>query len=244
VGDGGIAAGSGTISVTNGGTAVTFGSSQSGLQGKYLVMVGDSTNGFYLVTSGSGTSWTIATAYGGTTLSASSAGWSYLAAETHNQTAIVGTTNSAHQAMDSTFPSNTTSSQINAITNASTASPSVLTISGGDITTNDIVQVYDVQGMSGVNGMWVANPASATSVTLLGSTGTGSYLYGGYVTKLSVMKFQATFGPSSGNWTTGWYEWAIINGTSTNKIMLNRKVFNGGVKSGGSTSLQVGIGLG
>lgn len=242
VGDGGITAGTGTISVTNAGTTVTFGSSQTGLQGKYLTMVGDSTSGFYLVISGSGTSWTIATPYGGTTLSASSAGWSYLLAETHGQTSLAGSSNVAHQIMDSTFPSNQTSAQLNAISGATAASPSVLTISGGDISTNDIVQVYDVQGLTGVNGMFVANPASSTSVTLLGSTGSGSYLYGGTVTRRSVLKAQATFGPSVANFT--WNEWALFNGVSGNQIMLNRKVASLGTKSGGSTSLQVGIGLG
>jgi hypothetical protein len=90
--------------------------------------------------------------------------------------------------------------------------------------------------------MFVANPASSPSVTLLGSSGNGSWTYGGIVTKLSVMKFQATFGPSSANFA--WWEWGLTNGTGSNKLFLNRKVFNGGTKSGGNTSLQVAIGIG
>jgi hypothetical protein len=244
VGDAGITAGTGTISVSNAGTAVTFGSSQTGLIGKYLVMVGDSTGGLYLVIAGSGTSWTIATGYGGTTLAASSAGWSSFQSESHSQTALSGSTNTAHQIMDSTFPSNPTSAQFNAITGATAASPSVLTISGGDISTNDIVQVFEVNGLTGVNGMFVANPASASSVTLLGSTGTGSYTNGGIVTRRTVAKFQATFGPGAAQWSTGLLEWAITNGTGGNQIFMNRKCANMGVKTSGTTSLQVAIGVG
>lgn len=241
VGDGGITAGSGTVSITSGGTALTFGTSQSGLQGKYITIVGDTSNGLYIIASGSGTSWTLATPYGSSG-NASGASWSYLTAESHSQTALVAGGNIAHQIMDSTFPANPTSANFNVISGATAASPVVLTISGGDIGTNDIVQVYEVAGLVGANGMFVANPASSTSVTLLGSTGTGSYTYGGLVTKRSVAKFQATFGPSSGNFA--WWEWSIMNGTGGNQIMFNRKVASLGVKTGGSTSLQVGIGIG
>ena len=62
-----ITPGSGTANVTNGSTAVTFSTSQSGLTGSYLMFNGDSTSGIYQVASGSGTSWTLASAYGGTT---------------------------------------------------------------------------------------------------------------------------------------------------------------------------------
>jgi hypothetical protein len=240
VGDGGITSGSGTVSVTNGSASVTFSGAQTGLQGKYIVVTGDSTNGFYIDNSSSGTAHTWASTYGGTT--AGSASWFSLAAESHNQTGLSGSSNTAHQAMDSTFPSCSTSSLLNAITAATNATPIVLTISGGDISTNDIVQVYEVNGNTAANGMWVANPASGSSVTLLNSVGNGLWTYGGFVTKLSVMKFQATFGSGSANFA--WYEWGITNGTGGNKILLNRKVFNGGTKSGGSTALGVSIGIG
>jgi len=240
VGDGGISAGSGTVSVTNNSGSITFSSSQSGLTGKYLVVTGDSTNGIYTITGGSGTAWTISPVYGGST--AGTASWSTLTAETHSQTALIAGTNIAHQAMDSTFPSNSTTAQNNAITGATNASPIVLSMSAGDISTNDIVQVFEVNGNTNANGMFVANPASASSVTLLGSSGNASYTTGGICTKRTVMKFQATFGSTSANFA--WWEWGIANGTGGNLVLLNRKVFNGGVKSGGTTSFQVGIGLG
>lgn len=249
VGDGGIASGSGTISVTNNTTTVTFGTSQSGLIGSYLTMVGDSTNGFYLVVAGSGTSWTIATPYGGTTLSSSSAGWSHLPAESHSQTALQGSTNVAHQIMDATFPSNPTNANFNVITGATAASPCVLTTSSGDVSLNDIVQVFEINGLSGTgpNGLWVANNGSgggvnATTISLLGTSTTGSYQSGGIATKRTVAKFQATFGPTAANFPI--YEWAIVNGTGGNQIFLNRKVASLGTKNGGTWSVLVGIGIG
>lgn len=59
--------GSGTISVTNGGTAITFSGSQSSLAGSYLVVTGDSSNGLYLIGSGATTAWVLTTPYGGAT---------------------------------------------------------------------------------------------------------------------------------------------------------------------------------
>ena len=241
VGDGGRSTGSGTVSIANGGTALTFGTSQTGLQGKYWFDSQDSTNGFYVIASGSGTSWTLASAYQGTTLSSDSNPWYTMTAESHSQTRSASS-NIAHQAVDSGFPANSTSAQMNAITATTSSGTGVLTISGGDINTNDIVQVYEVNGSTALNGMWVANPASASSVTLLNSTSNAAWTYGGYVTKLSVMKFQATFGSSSAK--LAWITWGIFNGSGSNKVMINRKVFNGGTKSGGSTALGVSIGIG
>lgn len=243
VGDGGITTGTGTLSVAAGTNAVTFSTSQSGLQGKYITVTGDSSNGLYIVASGSGTAWTLATNYGGTT-SASGAAWSYLTAESHAQTGLQGTTNTYLQAADSGFPTNPYAAQLNAITAATNASPIVLTIAGGDINTNDIVQVFESEGNTAANGIFVANPASATSVTLLNSTGNGAWTYGGIVTKRTVLTCQATFGSTSGNWSTGWWEFSLFNGNLTNKIALNRRVTNLGVKSGGTTALKIGIGIG
>ena len=211
------------------------------MQGKYVVVTGDSTNGFYIDTSSSGTAHTFASTYGGTT--AGTSAWLSLACRVaQSDRSCPGSSNVAHQAMDSTFPSNSTSAQMNAITAATNASPIVLTISGGDISTNDIVQVYEANGNTAANGMWVANPASASSVTLLNSSGSGAWTYGGFVTKLSVMIFEASFGSGAANFA--WYEWGIFNGSGGNKVMINRKVFNGGTKSGGSTALGVSIGIG
>lgn len=59
--------GSGTVHVINGSTSITFSASQSGLTGFYLQVTGDSTGGSYLIASGSGTGWTLGTAYQGST---------------------------------------------------------------------------------------------------------------------------------------------------------------------------------
>ena len=56
---------SGTITVQSGGTTISFATSQSGLTGLTLWVEGDASNGLYQIASGSGTSWTLATAYGG-----------------------------------------------------------------------------------------------------------------------------------------------------------------------------------
>ncbi len=60
-------AGSGTVAVANGSTAITFSTSQTGLVGNYLIITGDSSNGMYLIVSGSGTAWVIGSPYGGVT---------------------------------------------------------------------------------------------------------------------------------------------------------------------------------
>jgi hypothetical protein len=69
-------AGTGTITTTNGSTAVTFGSSQTGLSGTYIVVTGDTSNGIYLVGSGATTSWVLTTPFGGASLSGASWGTS------------------------------------------------------------------------------------------------------------------------------------------------------------------------
>jgi hypothetical protein len=67
-------AGSGTVGVTNNSTSITFSQSQTGLSGSYLVVTGDTSNGIYLIGSGSGTSWVITSPYGGSNLSTASWG--------------------------------------------------------------------------------------------------------------------------------------------------------------------------
>jgi hypothetical protein len=59
----------GTASVNNGSTSLTTSVSQVGLVGTYVVLGTDTSHGFYQVSSGSGTSWTLATAFGGTSVS-------------------------------------------------------------------------------------------------------------------------------------------------------------------------------
>ena len=66
-------AGSGTLAITNNATSLTFSTAQTGLSGTYLVVTGDTSNGLYLIGSGSGTAWTITTPYGGPT--AAAAAW-------------------------------------------------------------------------------------------------------------------------------------------------------------------------
>ena len=56
------------MAVTNGGTAITFSASQTGLAGSYLIVTGDTSNGIYLIGSGSGVSWTLTSPFGGATL--------------------------------------------------------------------------------------------------------------------------------------------------------------------------------
>lgn len=60
-------AGAGNVSVTSGSSAITFSQTQTGLSGSYLVVVGDTANGLYLIGSGNGTTWTLASPYGGAT---------------------------------------------------------------------------------------------------------------------------------------------------------------------------------
>jgi hypothetical protein len=169
-----------------------------------------------------------------------------MTAESHNQTVLQAATNKANIGMDATYPSNSTSSLMNQITAATNASPIVLTTSGSDIISGDLILVEEIYGNTAANGMWVATTTTnATTITLLGSTGNGVYAPGsiGLATKLSVMKFSGTFGPSVANFR--WLEWAIFNGTGVGtQIMLNRKCFNGGTKSGGNSQLLVAIGIG
>jgi|SRR6516165_350153 hypothetical protein len=75
-------AGSGTVSVTAGSAAVTFSASQTALAGTYIVVTGDPTNSYYLVVSGSGTSWVLGSPYGGTTNATAS--WGKCAPNTAN----------------------------------------------------------------------------------------------------------------------------------------------------------------
>lgn len=62
--------GSGTVAVANGGTTLAFSAAQYGLDGSYVAVAGDATNGLYQVGAGSGTSWPISPAYAGATVTA------------------------------------------------------------------------------------------------------------------------------------------------------------------------------
>jgi hypothetical protein len=239
--DGNPTAITGTVSVTNGSGSLTSSSGSSGLViGNNLVITGDSSSQVYIVVSGSGTSWVISPVYGGTTASGLSAG--QIIPANHTLTALGGGTNIANQVADATFPSNPSAAQFNVVSAASNATPVVLTTSGGDVSANDIVSVNEVLGNLGANGTYVANPATSSSITLLGSAGTGSYTSGGYVTKRNVLTSQSTFGSSSGIFF--WNQWGLFNGNASNKIMMNiRNVGLGSKASGVSSALKIGISI-
>jgi hypothetical protein len=241
VSDGGPTGITGTAGVTNGSGTVTTSSGSSGFAiGLHVVFTGDSSSQVYTITGGSGTSWTISPVYGGSTNGTIAAGT--IVAETHSQTALQGSTNVANQVADSTFPSNPTTAQFNVISAATNATPIVLTTSGGDIAANDIASVVEVLGNTNANGTWVCNPASASSITLLGSAGNGSYTSGGLITKRNVLTSQSTFGSTSAVFQ--WNEWGLFNGNSSNKIMMNRKCIGLGSKaSGTSSALKIGIAI-
>jgi hypothetical protein len=64
-----VTGGSGTAAVNQNSPLVTFSTSQSGLGGSYIVFLGDSTNGQYLVAGGVGASWQLVKPYLGPNLS-------------------------------------------------------------------------------------------------------------------------------------------------------------------------------
>ena len=242
VSDGGPSAITGTISATNGSATVTTSSSSSGLAiGLYLTITGDTSSQVYLITGGSGTSWTISPVFGGSNVSGAGAGT--IVAPTHSATGIAGSTNVASQVMDATYPSNPYAAQFNAISAASNpGNPIVLTVSGADISANDIAEVVEVGGNTNANGVWVCNPASASSITLLGSTGNAAYTSGGLITKRAVMTFQSTYGSSAAVFP--WNSWALFNGNGSNKININLRVVGLGSKANGTSSaLKTGIGI-
>jgi hypothetical protein len=67
-----VTGGSGTAAVTQNSPIVTFSGTQTGLAGSYVVFLGDSTNGQYLVAGGTGVTWQLVNPYLGPTLSTAS----------------------------------------------------------------------------------------------------------------------------------------------------------------------------
>jgi hypothetical protein len=240
VSDGGPTPLTGSATVTNNSGTVTLTNAATNQIGNHWVFTGDSSSQVYTVIAGAGTGWTISPVYGGA--SGSGVIVSSIVPESHSQTALQGSTNVANQVADSTFPSNPTTALFNAITNAA-GNPIVLTVSGADINPNDIVHVVEVLGNTNANGVWVANPATAGSITLQGSTTNSAYTSGGLVTKRSVLTVQSTFGATAAVFF--WNEWGLFNGNGSNKIMMNRKCVGMGSKANGtSTALKIGIGIG
>lgn len=64
-------------------------------------------------------------------------------------------------------------------TNATAATPSVITQTAHPFFLNDIIKLSGITGITGVNGIWQISPVSANSYTLLGSVGGGSGFGGG-----------------------------------------------------------------
>lgn len=104
-----------------------------------------------------------------------------------------------------------------AITGVTTASPIVVTTATNNLATNDWVLVIGVFGEPEANGIWQCSAVAATTCTLSGSVGTGTYQANtGQLIKLNV---QAT--------TTGaWFDvsgadrilihvWSLAGSTST-----------------------------
>lgn len=245
VSDGGptlIGGGTTTVQINFGSPSLTTSTSNptSLSIGVNIVISTDSSSMVYTVTAGSGTTWTISPVFGGTNVSGVTAG--VFAAPTHSGTAIPGSTNVTGQVADSTFPSNPYAAQFNAITGATNVPNIVLTVSGADINANDIASVVEVGGNTGANGVWVCNPASSSSITLLGSTGNGSYTSGGLISKRNVFTSQSTFGSAAAVYQ--WNSWALYNGNGSNKIMFNQRNVGLGTKaSGTSSALKVGVGI-
>jgi len=63
-----VTGGTGTASATANSPIITFSTSQTALAGKYIVFLGDSSNGQYLMAGGSGVTWQLVTPYLGPTL--------------------------------------------------------------------------------------------------------------------------------------------------------------------------------
>lgn len=64
-------------------------------------------------------------------------------------------------------------------TNATAATPSVVTQTAHPFFLNDIIKLAGITGITGINGIWEINPVTANTYTLLGSVGGGSGFGGG-----------------------------------------------------------------
>jgi hypothetical protein len=245
VGDGNGAApgGGGTVSVTNGGTSVTFSASQSNLLNNYLSVAADSSAQVYRITAGSGTSWTITPAYGGTTNAAGVP--TIFTGELPNQTDLQASAGATHQAVqqaDSPFPSYVDGNTPFAISAATNATPIVITTPTHAWGTGDFIHIQGVLGNTGANGLWQITVLSGTTFSLNGSVGNGAYTSStGYATKNNVLVTQATFANAAANFS--WYEWVIRNNaTNAAGRPLNRKVvFLGQKTSAASWTFKTAI---
>jgi hypothetical protein len=85
---------SGTAAVTQNSPIVTFSASQTALAGLYVIFLGDSTNGQYLVAGGLGATWQLVNPYLGPTLT--TAAWATLAPNNANPITVGGLNVSAN----------------------------------------------------------------------------------------------------------------------------------------------------
>jgi len=72
------------------------------------------------------------------------------------------------------------------ISNATNATPIVLTTASNTLSANDWVRVVGVQGNPAANGIWQCSAVTSTSCTLSGSVGGGTYTIGGTLVPLGV----------------------------------------------------------
>ncbi len=83
-----------------------------------------------------------------------------------------------------------------AISNATNASPIVVTDAANTFAINDWVVVAGVQGNTAANGLWQCSAVSGTTCTLSGSVGNGAYTAGGTIQSLG----------ATATYTSAWYD--------------------------------------
>jgi hypothetical protein len=164
-GDGSQSALTGTASVTNGSASVTTSASQASLIGNYLIFTGDSSNGVYLVSSGSGTSWTLSSNYGGSTNA--TAAFTKIVGEVATQTDLQAASNKVRKAMDSTYPQHT-----DATTSGAASIIFQGTLASGD--GNWATGIYEVGVFNGSSGGRMLNRKIANlGIKTAGNTASG-----------------------------------------------------------------------
>jgi hypothetical protein len=85
-----------------------------------------------------------------------------------------------------TFSNTSLNGTPQAITNATNATPIVLTVpTGHGIAVDDYVRVTGVLGNTAANGVFRASAVAATTVTLEDSAGNAAYTSGGYATEIT-----------------------------------------------------------
>ena len=78
-----------------------------------------------------------------------------------------------------------------ALTNATNATPIVITSNGHGLANNDLVAIAGVNGNTAANGIWSVQNVAANTFELEGSTGSGAYTNGGTWYKLNATRATA-----------------------------------------------------